>query len=78
MRRRTRVKILAGVSLLAVLAGSYWLLHQSGALATILDGAALRAWITQLGLWGPNAVIGLMTLAISVSPIPSAPIALAA
>ena len=72
------VKILAGASLLVALVGSYWLLDQSGALATILDGAALRAWITQLGVWGPLAVIGLMTLAILVSPIPSAPIALAA
>ena len=78
MRRKTRVKILAGVCLLAALAGSYWLLHQSGALATILDGAALRTWIMQLGVWGPLAVIGLMTLAILVSPIPSAPVALAA
>jgi uncharacterized membrane protein YdjX (TVP38/TMEM64 family) len=78
MRRRTRVKILAGAFLLVALAASYWLLHRSGALATILDGAALRAWIAQLGNWGPIAVIGLMTLAILVSPIPSAPIALAA
>lgn len=78
MRRRTRVKILAGASLLVALAGSYWLLHQSGALATILDGAALRVWVTQLGVWGPLALIGLMTMAILVSPIPSAPIALAA
>lgn len=31
-----------------------------------------------LGLWGPLAVIALMTLAVRVSPIPSAPIALAA
>ena len=78
MRRKTSIKILAGVSLLLVLAATYWLLHRSGALATILDGAALRAWITQLGVWGPLAVIGLLTLAILVSPIPSAPIALAA
>ncbi len=78
MKRKTRIKIVAGVLLLLVLAGTYWLLQGSGALATILDGAALRAWIAQFGIWGPLAVIGLMSLAILVSPIPSAPIALAA
>lgn len=44
----------------------------------ILDGQGLRHWIMTLGFWGPLAVIGTMTVAILVSPIPSAPIALAA
>ena len=78
MGRNTRIKRIKGVLVLAALAESYWLLNQSGGLATIIDGAGLRDWITQLGVWGPLAVIGLMTLAILVSPIPSAPIALAA
>jgi uncharacterized membrane protein YdjX (TVP38/TMEM64 family) len=47
-------------------------------MATLLDGRALRQFIIGLGVAGPLAVIGLMTLAILVSPIPSAPIALAA
>jgi uncharacterized membrane protein YdjX (TVP38/TMEM64 family) len=73
-----RLKLLAVVALLALLAATYWLLHQTGAMATILDGAALRDQVTRLGAWGPLMVIGLMVLAIMVSPIPSAPIAMAA
>ncbi len=61
-----------------LLVAAYWLLHETGTLATIADGQALREFIVGLGLAGPFVVIGLMTLAILVSPIPSAPIALAA
>ncbi len=43
-----------------------------------MDGRALRQTIVGLGAAGPLAVVGFMTLAILVSPIPSAPIALAA
>ena len=42
------------------------------------DVADLRDWFDQLGALGPFAVIGLMVVAILVSPLPSAPIALAA
>ncbi len=70
-----RIKLLAAVALLAA---TYWLLHQTGALETVLNGAELRDHIARLGAWGPLLVIGLMVLAIMVSPIPSAPIAMAA
>ena len=73
-----RFKLFALMALLALLVATYWLLQQTGALATILNGAALRAHIGELGPWGPLLVIGLMVLAILVSPIPSAPIAVAA
>ena len=73
-----RLKLLAVVALIALLAATYWLLHETGALATILNEAALRDHVTRLGAWGPLIVIGLMVLAIMVSPIPSAPIAMAA
>lgn len=78
MTRGTRLKLLAGVSLLLVLGATYWLLHETGVMTTLLDGAALRGHIVNLGVWGPVTVIGLMVLAILVSPIPSAPIAMAA
>lgn len=78
MKRKTLVKPLAGIGFVILLAALYWLLHETGALAIILDGAALREQVSQIGVWGPLAVIGLMTFAILVSPIPSAPIALAA
>lgn len=76
--RTARPKFLVGVLILAALAATYWLLHESGMLMSILDGAELRERVAQLGTWGPLLVIGLMVLAILVSPIPSGPIAVAA
>jgi len=78
MNPGTRIRILAAVAVVLAMAAAYWLLHETGAMATILDGHALRQFIMGLGAAGPLAVVGLMTLAILVSPIPSAPIALAA
>ena len=78
MKSITAGKLLVGLSILMTLVVSYWLLRQSGALSIILDGSALRDWVSQLGLLGPVAIIGLMAFAILVSPIPSAPIAIAA
>lgn len=40
--------------------------------------ASLRLWFEGLGVWGPVAIIGSMVVAILVSPLPSAPIALSA
>lgn len=76
--RPKRFKLLAIAALLVLLAATYWLLRETGALSTILNGAALHDHIARLGAWGPLMVIGLMMLAILVSPIPSAPIAMAA
>lgn len=42
------------------------------------DRGQLLIWIEAAGIWGPIVVVGIMTLAIVVSPLPSAPIALAA
>ncbi len=75
MRRK---KIIAAVVVVALLVGAYVILSGTGALDTILDGAALRQFINRLGLFGPPAIIGLMTVAIVLNPIPSAPIALVA
>ncbi len=73
-----RTKLAAGALLVCLLAGVYWLLHETGAMTTILDTNALHARVLQMGPWGPAAIIALMVLAILISPIPSAPIALAA
>jgi uncharacterized membrane protein YdjX (TVP38/TMEM64 family) len=72
------LRIGAGLALALALAAAYWLLQDSALIATMLDAGALKAQVSRLGPWGPLAVIGLMVLAILVSPIPSAPIALAA
>ena len=68
----------AGAFVVALLAVTYWLLSRYGALDIITDRAALAVWIDDLGPVGPLAVVGSMTIAIIFSPIPSAPIALAA
>jgi uncharacterized membrane protein YdjX (TVP38/TMEM64 family) len=73
-----RSRIAAGLALVLALAALYWLLHASGVMATVLDAGTLKAAVAKLGASGPLAVIGLMILAILASPIPSAPIALAA
>jgi len=78
MSRNRWAAFLAGVLLLLALIVVYLALEKTGTLGTIVDAAALRGRIEQLGLWGPLAVIALMILAILVSPIPSAPIAMAA
>jgi len=72
------MKIVAGIGLAVLLVVTYWLLSVNGAIELFTNGAALRDYITELGLLGPAAVIGLMTIAIVLSPIPSAPIAIAA
>ena len=44
----------------------------------MLDADALKLLITRAGMWGPVLIVTLMTIAVVASPIPSAPIALAA
>ena len=77
-KRAPPTRIVIGIAIAIVLAATYALLSKTGALATILDGAALQERIVRLGVLGPLAVIGLMAGAIVLSPVPSAPIALAA
>lgn len=43
-----------------------------------LSGERVSAWVNAAGAWGPTIIILLMTVAIVATPIPSAPIALAA
>ena len=64
--------------MLLALIAVYVALERTGTLGTILDGPALRERIERLGVWGPLAIVALMMLAVLVSPIPSAPIAMAA
>lgn len=44
----------------------------------ILEPERLETLVARAGLWGPVLIVTLMTLAVVASPIPSAPIALAA
>lgn len=74
MPRRWLVALLILVALVA----SYVLLDARGTLEQVMDVQWLRGQALALGAWGPLLLIGLMALAIVLSPIPSAPIALAA
>jgi uncharacterized membrane protein YdjX (TVP38/TMEM64 family) len=56
----------------------YLILRHTGFTEILLDSAALGNLIDRLCAWGPLTVIDLLALAILVSPIPSAPIAVAA
>ena len=72
------IKILAGIIVAVTIVSFGWWGSKVGLPSELPDSASLRQWFDGLGAWGPVAVIGLMTLAILISPIPSAPIALTA
>jgi uncharacterized membrane protein YdjX (TVP38/TMEM64 family) len=76
--RASWLKLCAGALAVLALVAAYWALSETGMLGTIVDEEAVRRRIEELGAWGPLVVIALMVLAILVSPIPSAPIAMAA
>lgn len=74
----SRFRIASGFALIAALAALYWLLHETALIGDLLDPGLLKSRVLAFGLWGPLAVVGLMALAIVFSPLPSAPIAMAA
>jgi len=77
-RRGTRLGRLAAIVVLLALGATYLLLHKTGTVGVLLDVHAVRDYIMGLGMMGPVAVAALIALAVLVSPLPSAPIALAA
>jgi uncharacterized membrane protein YdjX (TVP38/TMEM64 family) len=71
-------KIGIGALIVVVLAGAYWAFTQGEGMLFALDEAVLQQWVTQLGPFGPLAIILVLAAAIVWSPIPSAPIGLVA
>ena len=67
-----------GLAILAVVGAAYWGLLEMGLLDELADPAKLMERIRALETGGPVLVVVLMTVAVVVTPIPSAPIALAA
>ena len=63
--------------LIALLIATIWL-WLSGALDAGLSREVITAWVDWAGPFGPVVIIGFMTAAVVASPIPSAPIAVAA
>ncbi len=75
-----RAGILAGLAILGIGLLGVWLVAPSvfTELREFLDGERLEMLVERAGLWGPVLIISLMIVAVVASPIPSAPIALAA
>ncbi|NCO21516.1 MAG: TVP38/TMEM64 family protein [Rhodobacterales bacterium] len=75
-----RAAILAGLAILGIGLFGVWLVTPSVFTEArgLMDGKRLEALVARVGLWGPVLIVTLMTVAVVASPIPSAPIALAA
>jgi uncharacterized membrane protein YdjX (TVP38/TMEM64 family) len=71
-------KILFGLTAVVALVAVYWILHDTGFMSILTDEQRLRSEVSQLGFGGGLALIGLIALAIVMSPIPSGPIAIVA
>lgn len=77
---RLRTGILAAMAALGVAALGLWWFAPSVLVEAqrLMDRETLEALVAPAGVWGPLLIIGLMTVAVVASPVPSAPIALAA
>jgi uncharacterized membrane protein YdjX (TVP38/TMEM64 family) len=73
-----RSRVVLGLGAVFALAALFWALRDFALIAADFNPAALESTVKNLGMWGPFALIGLMVLAVVVSPIPSVPVALAA
>jgi uncharacterized membrane protein YdjX (TVP38/TMEM64 family) len=75
-----RTSLLAGMAILGVALLGLWLYAPSvmAEARGLLDGERLETLVARAGFWGPVLTVTLMTFAVVASPIPSAPIALAA
>lgn len=78
MPRRQTTRLLLFVLTIALLALVHAMLVRSGITQHLTDSNTLSQWLQTPGAAGPVIIITLMALAIIMSPIPSAPIALAA
>jgi uncharacterized membrane protein YdjX (TVP38/TMEM64 family) len=69
-----------GLAVLAVALLGVWLVAPSVFTEArwLMNGGRLEMLVARAGLWGPVLIVTLMTVAVVASPIPSAPIALAA
>ena len=75
-----RAGIAIGLAILGIVLLGVWFIAPS-ALAEVRDWfepERLETLVARAGLWGPVLIVALMTIAVVASPIPSAPIAMAA
>tara|TARA_R110000787_G_scaffold63679_11_gene144042 strand:- start:136422 stop:137105 length:684 start_codon:yes stop_codon:yes gene_type:complete len=72
------IRILLIVFLLGVLGVGWWMAASSGTIADFYEPQRIRELVDEAGFYGPLLVMAIMAAAIVFSPLPSAPIALAA
>ncbi|MDD9709768.1 VTT domain-containing protein [Seohaeicola sp. SP36] len=75
-----RAAILTGLAILGIGLLAIWEFAPSvfAEARKLLEAERLEMLVARAGLWGPVLIVTFMTLAVVASPIPSAPIALAA
>jgi len=72
------IKYITGISIVLILVFLYIYFYQAGTLNSLYEVNTLQIKLQQIGAWGPMLIIILMSGAIVMSPIPSAPIAITA
>ena len=77
---RLRTGILAAMAVLGIAAFGVWWFAPSvlAEAQRLMERETLEALVARAGFWGPFLIISLMAVAVVASPLPSAPIALAA
>ncbi|WP_372837103.1 TVP38/TMEM64 family protein [Puniceibacterium confluentis] len=77
---RLRAAILLVLAIVATTLLGVWLFAPSvfAQARGLMDGESLKLLVARAGIWGPVVIVTSMTVAVVASPIPSAPIALAA
>lgn len=75
---RARTSILLALLAIILIATVWWAVADNAYLNRLFQPKAMQDVIQNAGVWGPIAVIGIMAGAIVFSPLPSAPLALAA
>src|SRR5680860_1402935 len=75
-----RAAILAGLAILGIALLGMWQFAPSVFTEArgLMDAERLDMLVSRAGLWGPVVIVVLMAVAVVASPIPSAPIAMAA
>jgi uncharacterized membrane protein YdjX (TVP38/TMEM64 family) len=75
-----RLSILATLAIFGIAVIGVWVFAPSAfsEASRLLDGERIQILVDRAGLWGPVLIVMLMTVAVVASPIPSAPVALAA
>lgn len=70
-------KFITGFAIVILFSLLYLYMYQTGMIDSLFQSEKLQNSLQRVGYWGPLLIIALMTAAIVMSPIPSAPIAVA-